>query len=87
MPTNESVSKHLGENVKGESIDVGEEGERLGDACDVEKVRKVYKVNSSGVGTGKNGEKKGVVNGAGGELDERKELESVVLGIMTIKGS
>lgn len=80
--TAESVSKHLGENVKGESIEIGEEGEELGRFADVEKIRGVYKLGDVGKGKGK----KGVVNG-GVVRDERKELEGVILGMMTIKGS
>jgi EKC/KEOPS complex subunit CGI121/TPRKB len=58
--------------VEGESVQIGDEGEELGGFCDVERVRKVYKL----AGVGKRG-----------GVDEKKELESVVLGIMTIKGS
>jgi EKC/KEOPS complex subunit CGI121/TPRKB len=58
--------------VEGESVEIGEGGEELGEFCDVERVRKVYKLG----GVGKRG-----------GVDEKNELESVVLGIMTIKGS
>jgi EKC/KEOPS complex subunit CGI121/TPRKB len=70
--TNASVSEHLGRVVEGEGVQIGEGGEELGEFCDVERVRKVYKL----AGVGKRG-----------GVDEKKELESVVLGIMTIKGS
>tara|TARA_R110002003_G_scaffold140_24_gene12905 strand:+ start:2684 stop:3229 length:546 start_codon:yes stop_codon:yes gene_type:complete len=79
--TNESVSKHLGDVVEGTSVGIGERGEELGAWCDVEKVRKVYKLSDGG----KKG-KKGAVNGDAGR-DEKKEMESVILGIMTLKGS
>ncbi|KAF2875891.1 kinase binding protein CGI-121-domain-containing protein [Massariosphaeria phaeospora] len=79
--TNESVSKHLGEFVKGESVAIGEEGEELGIWCDVGKVRKVYKL-----GEEKKTKKGAVVNG-NVEMDARKEIESVVLGMITLKGS
>jgi EKC/KEOPS complex subunit CGI121/TPRKB len=70
--TESTVSEHLGRVVEGESVEIGEGGEELGEFCDVERVRKVYKLG----GVGKRG-----------GVDEKKELESVVLGIMTIKGS
>lgn len=83
--TAESVSTHLGGVVHGTSVEVGEEGVELGAWCAVEKVRMVYKL--SGEVMGKKGKKGGGVNGAGPERDERKELESVVLGIIALKGS
>jgi EKC/KEOPS complex subunit CGI121/TPRKB len=59
---------------------------------DVVRVRKIYKLNSSGGGGGK---KKGPVNGGGGEglngngvgseVDERKDLEISVLGCMALR--
>jgi EKC/KEOPS complex subunit CGI121/TPRKB len=79
--TNESVSKHLGDVVEGTSVGTGERGEELGVWCDIEKVRKVYKLSD----VGKKG-KKGAVNGDA-DRDEKKEMESVILGIMTLKGS
>ncbi|KAL1798260.1 hypothetical protein ACET3X_002297 [Alternaria dauci] len=86
--TNESVSLHLGSAVEGTSVEVGEAGEELGMWCDVEKVKKVYKLGGDG---GKKG-KKGVVNGDGGDVekrkaDEKRDIESVVLGIIALKGS
>lgn len=82
--TNEKVSEHLGRVVEGESVGIGEVGSELGNACDVERVRKVYKLND-----GKKGTKGAVVNGDGGKgkEDERKEIESVILGIMALKGA
>ena len=94
--TNESVARHLGDSVQGESVLVSEEGEELCEFVDVDRVRKVYKLDSGGGGGGgggKGGGKKGkgkgteaaTLNGTGG-VDERKEMEAVVLGMMTIKG-
>jgi EKC/KEOPS complex subunit CGI121/TPRKB len=80
--TNESVSKHLDEVVQGTSVLVSETGEKLGSFCEVDKVRKVYKLD-----TGKKGKKGGVVNGDAGGEGERKEMESVILGVMALKGS
>ena len=85
--TNESVSEHLGRVVEGESVEIGELGEELGGMCDVERVRKAYKY--AGDSGGKKGKKGAVVNGDGekAKRDERKEMESVILGIMALKGS
>lgn len=83
--TAESVSEHLGGAVEGESVDVGEDGERIGERCDLGRVRKVYKLG--GEGTGKKGKGGGSVNGVGSGKDEKKEVESVVLGIIALKGS
>jgi EKC/KEOPS complex subunit CGI121/TPRKB len=89
--TNESVSRHLGESVKGESVLIGEDGVEVGGYCDLGMVRKVYKLDGGGGGGSAGKGKKGVVNGGtNGEvnaMDERKEVEAVVLGMMTIKGS
>jgi EKC/KEOPS complex subunit CGI121/TPRKB len=87
--TNESVSKHLASAVEGTCVAVGELGEELGMWCDVDKVRKVYKLG--GGDGGKKGKKGGVVNGDGDaerrKAEEKKEIESVVLGIIALKGS
>jgi len=53
---------------------------------DVARVKKVYKLNAGGGG------KKGGVNGANGVgnekgVDERKELEIIVLGAMALRGA
>jgi EKC/KEOPS complex subunit CGI121/TPRKB len=68
--------------VEGESVPIGEDGEEIGAFCDVEKVKKAYKLD--GVG---GGGKKEAVNGTSGAIGDRKELEGVILGMMTIKGS
>jgi EKC/KEOPS complex subunit CGI121/TPRKB len=85
--TNESVSEHLGKVVEGTSVPVGENGEELGEACDVEKVRKVYKIG--GEGAGKKGKKGAAVNGDGEEkkAEERRVMESVILGTIALKGT
>jgi EKC/KEOPS complex subunit CGI121/TPRKB len=81
----------LGESVKGESVLIGEDGVEVGGYCDLGMVRKVYKLDGGGGGGSAGKGKKGVVNGGtNGEvnaMDERKEVEAVVLGMMTIKGS
>lgn len=78
--TNESVSKHLGEVVQGESVEVEEQGEELGMWADEAKIRKVFKLNDGG-----KGKKGAALNGAA--KDERKEMESVILGVISLKGS
>lgn len=84
--TNESVSNHLGSVVEGTSVEIAEDGEELGMACDVEKVRKLYKLGADG--GAKKGKKGAVVNGDGGEKkNSRKEMESVILGTIALKGS
>ncbi|KAF2679893.1 CGI-121-domain-containing protein [Lentithecium fluviatile CBS 122367] len=77
--TRESVGRHLGEVVRGTSVEIREGGEELGMWADEGKIRKVYKLNGHGGG------KKGAMNGAA--KDERGELESVILGSITLKGS
>lgn len=81
--SNESVSAHLGDVVEGTSVEIEGEGEVLGSFVDLGRVRKVYKLGA---------QKKGVLNGVGSGAgsavkDERKEMESVVLGLMSLKGS
>jgi EKC/KEOPS complex subunit CGI121/TPRKB len=84
--TNESVSRHLGSVVQGTSVEISEEGIELGQGCDVEKVRKVYKLGAES-GT-KKGKKGAVVNGDGDEKkQERMDMESVILGTIALKGS
>jgi EKC/KEOPS complex subunit CGI121/TPRKB len=81
---NESVSQHLGSVVEGTNVEIGEEGSELGQGCDLGKVRKVYKLGAeSGAKKGKKG---AFVNGDG-EKDDRKEMESVILGTITLKGT
>ncbi|KAL6702749.1 hypothetical protein ACN47E_000983 [Coniothyrium glycines] len=81
----ESVSRHLEHVVRGTSVQIGEHGDEIGRDCDVDKLRKVYKLSDVQAGKGKN---KGTVKSSGdGGRDERKELESVVLGIIALKGS
>jgi EKC/KEOPS complex subunit CGI121/TPRKB len=83
--TNDSVSRHLGRVVEGTSVEIGEEGLELGQKCDIVKVRKVYKLGAdSGAKKGKKGT---ILNGGGGEKDDREEMESVVLGTINLKGT
>ena len=75
----ESVSRHLGDVVEGESVEVEGDAELLGGFAEVHRIKKVYKIacaKGKGKGMMLNGEKK----------DDRKDIESVVLGTMALKG-
>ncbi|KAF9732618.1 hypothetical protein PMIN06_012235 [Paraphaeosphaeria minitans] len=81
----EWVGKHLGEVVEGESVRMGEDMEEVAMFADVAKVRKIYKLGEGGAkGKGKKGTD---VNGDGKARDELKGMESVILGMMALKGS
>ncbi|KAH7377373.1 kinase binding protein CGI-121-domain-containing protein [Pyrenochaeta sp. MPI-SDFR-AT-0127] len=80
----ESVSRHLGHVVQGTSVEIGEAGDELGAWCDLDKLRKMYKLSGD---AGKKVKRGVIVNGAAPARDERKEMESVVLGIIALKGS
>jgi EKC/KEOPS complex subunit CGI121/TPRKB len=82
--TNESVSKHLGEAVQGTSVVVDEDGAGLGQYGDLQNIKKVYKLADVGSGRGKKGARGGNVDV---DVDERKEIEGVILGIMSVKGT
>ncbi|OAF98857.1 CGI-121-domain-containing protein, partial [Paraphaeosphaeria sporulosa] len=83
--TAESVAKHLGMVVEGESVEIAEEMGEVGMFADVGKIRKIYKLGEGGAkGKGKKGTD---VNGDGTARDERKDMESVILGTMALKGS
>lgn len=84
--TAESVERHLEANVKGERIEFDDEG--LAGMSDLGRIRKIYKLNAPD-GGGKGKKKGGEVNGVNGdeERDERAEMESVVLGLMALRGS
>lgn len=78
--TVDSVGKHLAEAVQGTSVEIAEQGGELGMWADEAKIRKIYKLNDTNQG------KKGAgVNGVA--KDEREVLESVILGIISLKGS
>ncbi|KAL1597738.1 hypothetical protein SLS60_008224 [Paraconiothyrium brasiliense] len=78
--TTESVGEHLGGAVEGEAVAIGDEGEEVGMFADVAKIKKIYKLNDGG-----KGRKGPAVNGEA--KDERKAMESVILGTMALKGS
>jgi len=78
------IAEHLTSVIEGEPVAF--EDEELQTMTDVARVKKVYKLNAGGGG------KKGGVNGANGVgnekgVDERKELEIIVLGAMALRGA
>ncbi|KAF2469024.1 CGI-121-domain-containing protein [Lindgomyces ingoldianus] len=86
--TAEAVSRHLSQHIEGTSVEIGEGGEGMGMWADREKISKIYKLDVTTDRSGKKGRKEKVVNGdVGREGDEVKEMEMVILGIMTTKGS
>lgn len=81
----EDVGAHLGGAVEGEAVSIGEGMDEVGMYADVGKIRKIYKLGEGGAkGKGKKG---AAVNGESKGRDERKEMESVILGTMALKGS
>lgn len=77
--TREGVSAFLGRVVEGRSVAVGELGTELGGKAEVHRIKKVYKIGcAKGKGRGREGEV---------EKDDRRDLESVILGAMALKGS
>ena len=61
------------------SVEVDGDAEQLGMFAEVHRIKKVYKIacaNGKGKGVTQNGEKK----------DDMKDIESVVLGTMSLKG-
>ncbi|RMZ68520.1 hypothetical protein GMOD_00008229 [Pyrenophora seminiperda CCB06] len=89
--TNESVRKHLESVIEGTCIEIDETGEQLAVSRDIAKIRKVYKLGGGdGTGAGKKGSKGVTMNnhGNGGKTeDETAMMESVILGIIALKGS
>jgi len=82
-PTFDAVQTHLTTSVEGTPIAFTDES--LQHMTDMQKVRKLYKLDSGG-GAKKGAKTNGTVNGIN-DVDERKEIESVVLGMMALKGS
>ncbi|KAF2186761.1 CGI-121-domain-containing protein [Zopfia rhizophila CBS 207.26] len=83
--TAESVMEHLSENVKGEAVLIGGGGLEIGMWANEAKVRKVYKLENKDAAKK---EKNGAVNGVDrAEANQRQEVESVILGMVSLKGS
>ena len=98
--TAESVETHLSSSITGVAIPFT--NDVLADITDLVKVRKIYKLDASNMNSsgsvgkkGKRGKSGGneevIINGDANRLeaglDERVEMESVILGIMALKGS
>ena len=77
------VQEHLSRVVEGTQVAFTDDV--LRSTTDLARIRKIYKLNAEGGGSGP---KKGVkgVNGVS-EVDERKELEILVLGSMALRGA
>lgn len=98
--TAESVERHLSSSITGVAIPFT--NDVLTNITDLVKVRKIYKLDASNVNSSGSVGKKGKTGKSGGNeevmingdanrletgLDERIEIESVILGIMALKGS
>lgn len=96
--TAESVERHLSSSITGVAIPFT--NDVLANITDLVKVRKIYKLDASNMNSsvgkkGKRGKSGGneevIINGDANRLedglDERVEMESVILGIMALKGS
>jgi EKC/KEOPS complex subunit CGI121/TPRKB len=86
--TASEIQSHLTSSIEGEQVPF--EDSILQQLTDVPRVKKIYKLNSSG-----GGKKNAQLNGTAmdglsinrnGEENERKELELLVLGAMALRG-
>ena len=80
--TAEAVQEHLRLEIQGEQVAF--EDSLISGMTDWARVRKIYKLNSAGVGSGKKGM---LVNGAAIEGEGVRELEILVLGSMALRGA
>ncbi|KAM0171694.1 hypothetical protein ACHAPF_007941 [Botrytis cinerea] len=78
------ISEHLSSVVEGEPVPFDDES--LASMVDIARVKKLYKLNALG-GGGKKSGANGVSGKAENKLDERKELEIMVLGAMALRGA
>ncbi|KAF5872091.1 putative protein cgi121 protein [Botrytis fragariae] len=78
------ISEHLSSVIEGEPVLFDEES--LASMVDIARVKKLYKLNALG-GGGKKGGANGVSGKAENKVDERKELEIMVLGAMALRGA
>lgn len=81
--THESVSKHLGSAVEGTSVELSEDGGEMGEASEVHRIKKTYKITCA---KGGRKEAKGI-NGDAGKKDDRSDIEAVILGTIALKGA
>ena len=90
--TEESVRVHMTANILGDAVAFSDA--TLSETCDVARIRKVYKIQDPTSAQSKGKKQQRQTNGiseheskAEENVDEVKELESVILGMMTLKGS
>ncbi|CAF9918596.1 MAG: hypothetical protein HETSPECPRED_003809 [Heterodermia speciosa] len=81
--TASSISQHLSATIEGTAIEFSKDN--ISKFTDIKKVKKIYKIgNKTDVQERKNrGSEKGTVVG---ELDDKKEMEVVILGMMALRG-
>ncbi|KAF7859483.1 uncharacterized protein EAF02_010931 [Botrytis sinoallii] len=79
------ISEHLSSVVEGEPVSFDDES--LASMVDIARVKKLYKLNVTGGGGGKKGGANGVNGKIESKVDERKELEVMVLGAMALRGA
>lgn len=79
----EAVQSHLSKVVEGEQLEFSDAA--LQAMTDVARVKKIYKLNGSGVVNDRG--KENPVNGNDRAGDERKELEMLILGSMALRGA
>ncbi|OCL13121.1 CGI-121-domain-containing protein [Glonium stellatum] len=80
--TAEGVERHLSSSITGVAIPFTNDA--LADITDLAKVRRIYKLDTGNANSNGSAGKKGKRDKS---ADERIEIESVVLGIMALKGS
>ncbi|EUC50846.1 hypothetical protein COCMIDRAFT_81037 [Bipolaris oryzae ATCC 44560] len=90
--TNQTVSAHLSNVVHGSSIEITDNGQELGFFCQLDKVRKVYKLASADRASQSNTtttttKQANGDNHGNDSQDEKAYIESLVLGTMALKGS
>ncbi|KAH0543579.1 hypothetical protein FGG08_002140 [Glutinoglossum americanum] len=83
--THESVTQHLEAVVEGTPIEFSDN--TLSKMTDMSRIRKIYKLNTSqNMSSGKRMDASG--NGVDyARLDERKELETVIIGTIALRGA
>ncbi|KAF7911433.1 uncharacterized protein EAF01_002940 [Botrytis porri] len=78
------ISEHLSSVIEGEPVPFDDES--LASMVDSSRVKKLYKLNAIG-GGGKKVGTNGVSGKGESKVDERKELEIMVLGAMALRGA
>jgi EKC/KEOPS complex subunit CGI121/TPRKB len=86
-----NIQTHITANVEGDPLPFTDSS--IASLTDFARVKKIYKLNSSGGSSTKkgkpavNGSGHHEVNGAGGKVDELRELEVAILGAMALRGA